>query len=363
VLTSYALVLEALREPRLSNATVPVYCRHVGLGESAVDFRRSLASWVLFRDGADHRRLRGVVAGAFTPRRIAAMRQQVAAAVEQLLEEPSRTGRIDLVGDLAARLPVYVISDLLGAPPDDRARLKVLSDDLAAFFGQVEGAPEVNARAVESYAELEAYFRRLVSARRARPSDDLLTAIVGAGERLTDDEVIASCVALLFAGHETTTHLIGNSFLALMRHPDALERLRREPALNESAVEELLRYDGSVQLVSRVAGDDLDLGGAQIRRGQRVLPVIAAANRDPAQFEAPDRLWLDRPDNKHLAFSLGAHFCLGAGLARLEAQVALSKVAAGYDFALESGPLEWFPNPSIRGLRALPVRLSPRTVS
>jgi cytochrome P450 len=250
---------------------------------------------------------------------------------------------------------------MLSLPPGERAQFKRWSDDVIAFAARL-GAdqPGLAERAVRSMHELTAYFRRLVADLRRRPDDTLLSALVAAeaqGDRLSEEELLANAVLLLMNGHETTTYMIGNALLALLRHPDQRQRLQDDPTLIATAVEELLRYDGSVQMRGVTAAADLAIGGQQIGMGQSVLLLIGAANRDPAQFPVPDQLDLGRRENRHLDFGRGIHFCIGTALARAEIQIAITSMLRRMpDLRLATDALEWQMVPPIfRGLKALPV--------
>jgi cytochrome P450 len=265
---------------------------------------------------------------------------------------------MDVIHDVGAPLPVIVIAQLLGIPVADRERFKRWSDDLMLIADgslALAGFPQ----AERSTGELREYLNQIFAQRRAAPRDDLISGLLAArerGDRLSDDELFSTCVLLLIAGHETTTNLIGNGLLALLHHPDQLERLRAEPALIRSAIEELLRYDSPVQLTSRIAAVDLVIGGKSISRGQEVSLALGAANRDPAQFADPDRLDIARPDNHHVAFGHGLHFCLGAPLARLEGEIAIHTMVRRFPaMHLATEALSWRPGVMLRGLDALPV--------
>lgn len=310
-------------------------------------------------DPPDHTRLRGLVAKAFTPRRVGELRPRIEAIVDDLLVELEEKAAVDLIHDFAVPLPVTVIAEMLGIPPEDRARFRKWSDDLAGSLDA--NRPEVLLRARESRRELLAYLEPIVEARRREPRDDLISALVQAeeaGDRLTREEVFSTIILLLVAGNETTTNLIGNGMLALLRHPDQLERLRREPALTENAVEELLRFDSPVQATSRIALRDFEYEGRRVRRGQGLVLLLGAANRDPAAFPEPDRLDIARPEIRHFAFGQGVHYCLGAPLARLEGQVAFRKLLDAFDRIELAGEPEWGESFILHGLRHLPLRVA-----
>ncbi len=362
VLTRYDDVRAALADPRLSADRLTSFLRHQAgdrpLAEALAELGRSLGLWAVFTDPPLHTRLRGLLTDAFTPRAVETLRPTVRALVDALIDGVAAAGRLDLVRDIAAPLPVAVIGDLLGVPRVDGPALKQWSDDLATFVGSAVATSDKYERAAASLREMNAYFRALAAERRARPRQDVLSALVAAAGqgRLADDELVASCTLLLFAGHETTTNLIGNGVLALLRHPDQCERWRRDPTLTATAVEELLRFEGPGQALVRVALDDLAIGGRRIRRGDRLFVMINAANRDPRRFVDPDRLDLGREPNPHLTFGHGRHFCVGAPLARLEAQVALPRLLERLPgLALAAPRLEWIDSLIFRGVRALPL--------
>ncbi len=311
-------------------------------------------------DGPDHARLRGLVSKAFTPRRVQALRPRIEAVVADLLDAVEPAGEMDLVRDFAHPLPVIVIAELLGVPVKDRADFRRWSEALVQILDPLSGEGGM-APVVEAVNELAAYFRGMLAERRAEPREDLLSAMIAAeesGRSLDETELISLCGLILAAGHETTTNLIGNGVRALLANPGERKRLAEDPGLIDSAVEELLRFDSPVQFTERVVTEDLDFGGRRLRRNQLVWVLLGSANRDPAHFPEPDRLDLARGDRSHLAFGLGNHFCLGAGLARLEAQVALSALLRRFpDLRGDPDPPGWKPSAVLRGPTALPLEL------
>ncbi len=363
VLTRYADVVTALRHPRLSSrrvaeAGLPLPPPLLWLMRPV---SRVLSQQMLFSDPPDHTRLRSLANKGFTPRVVETMRPRVEALAEELLDGVRDRPMLDVVNDYAVWLPILVIAEMLGVPAADRRRFKTWSDDLALFIGGTTlPLPVVLARAARGVTQFRRYFRALIrKRRRGEPGDDLLGALLAAeeqGDKLTEDELLANAMLLLAAGHETTTNLIGNGVYALLRHPDQLEHLRRESGLMESAVEELLRYDSPVQWTGRVTLEDVEIGGHRIRTGQTVAIGLAAANRDPAQFEEPDRLDLGRRPNPHVAFSHGIHYSIGAALARLEGQVALATLLRHYPrIRMAEQPVQWHANFTLRGLKSLRV--------
>jgi len=358
VLTRYDDVVMSLRDPRFGReAFEPLLAAMYGQEGEQGRLPRSM----LFRDPPDHTRLRALVSKAFTPRMIETMREHIQEIVDRLLDRVQDAGRMDVIEDLAYPLPVTVICEMLGVPVDDHASIRGWSAEIARSLDAI-GLPsdqDIVERGRKSRRALADYFLRLVPERRQRPQNDLLSGLLAAeerGDKLTQDEVIAMCLLLFIAGHETTVNLIGNGTLALLRHPDQLRRLREDPTLIGGAVEELLRYDGPVQRTARIPSEDVTIGGKTIAKGEMVMPFIGAADRDPVQFPEPDRLDIGRADNRHVAFGLGIHFCLGAPLARIEGQIAINTMLKRLPkLALATDRPEYRQSLTLRGLKALPV--------
>jgi cytochrome P450 len=361
VVTGYDAVASALHEPRLSSASmrsrVPLYPEPLRSQAAAVAAQLELM--MVLCDPPEHTRLRHLMNRAFTPRAVESLRGRVAARVEELLEAAlaNGEGRCDLMADFAFPLPSTVIGTLLGLPPEDHARFKAWSDDIAGLWGPPL-APDAEERLHQGERardELFAYFHHLGEERRRRSTDDLFSALVNNGG-LSDEELMWNSLLLLVAGFETTMDLIGNGMLGLLRHPDQLARLQSDPSLVPAAVEEMLRYDSPFQFMHRRAVADFDLAGQRVGEGDAVLLVLGAANRDPSHFPDPDRLDLTRSPNKHLAFGHGPHFCLGAPLARLEGAIAFPALLRRLkNPRLATGRLEWMPKAPNRGLKALPI--------
>lgn len=325
---------------------------------------RYLAQWMVFKDPPDHTRLRRLVSRVFHARSMQAMRPQVEDIACWLLDRLAGRDRIDVVADFAGPLPCLVIMALLGVPRADLAEVKRMSDEMALFIGSSRTSPEKYDTAEAATREMAAFFARLIDARRARPEADLLSELVHLrdddGDRLADDELIGTCIMLLFAGHETTTNHIANGVHALLRFPGEAQRLRADPGLAAAAVEELLRYDGPSGAQVRVVARTHELHGRRLEEGQRVFIMLNAANRDPRAYPEPDRLDLDRDGLPHLAFGFGIHICLGFPLARTEGQVAIPALLARYrSIELDGGPPEWIDSLVFRGMKALPVRVQP----
>ena len=366
LLTRHDDVLAAFRDPRLSANRAGAFAKRLPPAtlELVRPLVQNLASWALLIDPPDHTRVRALLNKAFTPRLIEGLRPRIEALVERLLDaaEAAGTGRMDAIADLATPLPVIVIGDMLGVPREDAHRLKEWSDAIAAFMG---GRPSLSvaAPAVRSIVEMEHYFRAAIAERRRAPTSDLLSSMIEAEEQgtiLSEQELLSTCVMVLFGGHETTTNLIGNGLLALLDHPAEWSALRASPALVEGAVEELLRYDSPVQRMGRIALEDLEIRGVTLRKGDRLFLMLGAANRDPAVFADPDRLDLHRAHVRHLSFGMGAHYCVGAALGRLEAQLALSALARRFPrVARAEGELTWIDNATVRGVKSIPLVLDP----
>jgi cytochrome P450 len=359
-LFAYEDVAAALRDPLLSSRQPHARPSQAAPEPEGLSERQQLTRAYFWRamaqpsmittDPPDHTRLRRLVAAAFVPRVVAGMRGTIESLVDDLLEAAvARDSSFDVVRDLSYPLPTIVIAALLGLPVDDWETIKRLSDGLITFFPRQQ--------IFDQLYDLHAYWRELIADRRARPRDDLISGLVTArdeGVVFSDDELIAQLTLLLVAGHETTTYAIGSAVLHLLRQPALWEALPGVPI--EGAVEELLRYDPPFQAVGRVATGDLQIGGARIRAGNQVQLWIGSANRDPARFPDPDRLDLTRSDNRHLTFGLGIHFCLGASLARLELQVALTALRARFpQLTLAATEISRRNDTVIRGPAALPV--------
>jgi cytochrome P450 len=322
---------------------------------------RYLTLWMVFRDPPEHTRLRRLAAKVFNVRSINALRPDVEAITRWLLEALDGREEFDFVEEFAGPLPALVIMHMLGVARDELPRLKRLSDEMALFIGSARDTPDKYGRAEAATAEMAALFRELIEIRRRKPQRDLLTELAQVedqGERLSDDELVATCLLLLFAGHETTTHHIANGLRALLAFPTELQRLRVQPALAAAAVEELLRYDGPIGAQVRIVQEPQSLHGKRLEAGERVFLLMNAANRDPRAYEDPDRVDLQRHGVPHLTFGFGAHICLGFPLARLEGQIALPAVLARWrHIEIASPSLQWIDSLVLRGMTAMPVRV------
>ena len=366
VLTRYRDVRAVLFDRRLSADRITPFRDHLPRAQRAEmrDLLATLGLWAVFNDPPEHTRRRGLLNKAFTPRAVASLRPTIERVVERLIAGVAERPHFDLIADFAYPLPATVIAGMIGVPAADLDRFKPWSDDIAAFVGSALATPDKRERAVRGVRELADYFRAMVAEHRARPRDDILSALIAAeeeGAALSEDEIVASCILLLFAGHETTTNLIGNGMLALLRHPAERAELGARPELMAGAVEEMLRYDGPTQAMTRIALADVEFAGARgerrrVRRGERIFALLNAANRDPEIFAEPDRFHVARTDNRHLSFGYGPHFCLGAPLARLEAEIGVAALLDRRpDLALEDDHPEWSDSFVLRGVKALGV--------
>ncbi|MDT0201695.1 cytochrome P450 [Nocardioides sp. AE5] len=369
VITSHADVSAAMSDARFSSDRIaPVIERERAKAEPKHDLIETLEllnGWLVFRDQPEHTRFRRLVHKAFSPRILSAMRPEVERIADELLQEAGAKARsegtIDLIEEVAYPLPAIVIASMLGVPPEDRVLFKNWSDDISALiFGALED-PGRHARAQSGMSELVAYIKAHLARVRDEPGDDLASSLVqsrSGEDALTEPELVAICVNLLFGGHETTTNLIGNSILALIQHPEQAAMLREDPGLIDQAVEELLRYDGPAKAVVRIAGEDIEIGGQRIKQGDRVFLMLSSANHDPRVFEDPEKLDFNRGRSPHIAFGIGIHYCLGAILARLEATTVIPRILTRFpDIALADEELEWNEVILTRGLKRLPVRL------
>jgi cytochrome P450 len=361
IITGFDAVVAGLNDLRLSSDRSDWF-KEMAHDKELDPFFSFLSKRMILADPPNHTRLRGLVSKAFTPHMVESMRGHIQTLVDGFIDAVADKGRFDVVHDLAFPLPATVITEMLGVSPGDKEKLKAWSDDFVIFFSTHPANIRIDQyrRAQESMRAMTAYFREAVRHLRDGSHESLLKLMQAAeeqGSRLTEEELFANANLLLIAGHETTTNLITNGILALLRHPDQLNKLQGDPSLIPGAIEEFLRYDGPVQFTNRLAKDDVEIGGKTIRRGQFVFLFLAAANRDPAHFPEPDRLDVTRATHKHVAFSLGHHFCLGAPLARLEAQIAFATMLRRLpNLRLENDRVEYADNFNLRGPRSLPVR-------
>ncbi|MEA2992538.1 MAG: hypothetical protein QOD40_1458 [Alphaproteobacteria bacterium] len=358
VVTSYAGSVTVLRDFSADRTPAPEQVKALGLA-SLEPIAQVMAKQMLFMDAPTHTRLRKLCSTAFTPRRVDAMRSHIQDITERLLDDVVARGRMDVIADFANPLPAIVTAELLGVPTSDHEQLKSWSADFAEMLGNFQHNPDRAGRVLRSLQDMTAYFRSAIREQERNPRDGLIHSLMTAevdGARLTEEEVIANTIVTMVGGQETTTNLIGNGLLTLLKNPEQLALLRDNPSIIETAVEELLRYESPSQHTARLAPDDVMLGGKLIRKRDAVMAVMAAANRDPERFPEPDRLDLTRKDNRHLAFGWAAHFCFGAPLARMEGQIAFATLLRRLpDLKLEPARLEWRENLGLRGLKSLPV--------
>jgi cytochrome P450 len=360
VVTGYDDVATVLTSYLADRTHAPDKVTALGLGHLA-PIARVMVKQMLFLDPPAHQRTRRLASVAFTPRRVELLRAHIAEITDSMLRRVAARGEMDVMADLANPLPAIVTAEMLGVPAADHRQLKVWSQDFAEMLGNFQHNPGRIDQVLRSLEEMTAYFRTAIDRQRAEPGAGLVHALATAeveGDRLSDEEVVANLIVIMVGGQETTSNLIGNGLLTLLRHPEVADRLRAEPNLIPGAVEELLRYESPSQHTARLAPGDVELGGVRIRPKQAVIAVMGAANRDPARFVDPDCLEVERSDNRHLAFGWAAHFCFGASLARVEAQVVFEALLGLKDLQLRPGPLVWRSNLGLRGLTSLDVTFS-----
>ena len=360
VVTRYEDVVTVLHRFSAARAPTPEHFEALGAPEVG-PIARVMVKQMLFMDAPAHARLRSLAAPAFTPARVAVLRGHIQKIADRLIDDVAALGlgRFDLLADFAEPLPAIVTAEMLGVPVEDHVKLKDWSVTFAQMLGNFQHNPDGLAGVLAAVEGLTDYFLGAIVEQRKNPRDGLVHAFLTAevnGDRLTEEEVVANCIVTMVGGLETTTNLIANGVLSLLRHPEELDRLRADPSLIRSAVEELLRYESPSQHTARLAPEDVVLGGKTIRKRQAVIAVMAAGNRDPERFPEPDRLDLSRPDNRHLAFGWAAHFCFGAPLARLEGQIAFETLLRRFPtLGLTGEPLVWRENLGLRGLESLPI--------
>ena len=363
-ITRYEDLISILRDQRVSSMRNREVNRVLPkeLQQKIKPLTDAMASWMLHSDPPAHTRMRGLVNKAFTPRMIENMRERIQTRVDAILDKVQQNSRMDIIADLAVPLPGIVISDMLGVPEEDQPKFKKWSDDIASRNVYSESDDDIAdgfLLAQQSFFELSEYFRDIVKDLRKNPNDNLLSAMVVAeesGDRLTEAELIANCVLLMFAGNETTTNLIGNGMLSLFQNPEQRQMLQADDQLIGSAVEEFLRYDSPVQKTSRIAKEDINIRGKTIASGELISVCYGSANRDPDQFENAEQLDIKRADNRHLSFAQGIHYCLGASLARMEGQVAINSLLRRMpDIKMETTKIDRGQNLTLWGLKSLGV--------
>lgn len=364
VVTSYSEVVTVLMNYSADRTPQPAYLDRLGLSVMK-PFAEMMLQQMLFMDPPMHGRLRNLCAAAFTPRRVEELRTVIQSVADELIDKVIANGQMNLLTDFADPFPAIVTAKLLGVPAEDHKQLGAWVIDIAEVLGNFQHHPDRVTAIVQSLDSLKNYVAEKMAEQRVSPNDGLINSLMTAeveGQHLSDDEVIASTIITMIGGRETTTNLIASGFLSLLRDPASLEQLRDHPEITASAVEELLRFESPVQHTARIAPEDMLLGGKTIKKGSRVVAVLAAANRDPNQFSDPDRLNLTRSENRHLAFGWAAHYCFGAPLARMESQIGfktLLRRLAGP--TLMERTLEWRENAGLRGLARLNISFEPQS--
>jgi pimeloyl-[acyl-carrier protein] synthase len=358
VVTRYADVITVFQRFLANRTPTPEQLESLGLS-ALTPLAQVMVRQMLFLDAPAHGRVRSLASKAFTPRRVEALRAHIHDITNSLLDVVQDKGRMDVIADLAYPLPAIVTAEMLGVPTADWQQLTAWSGDFAQVLGNFQHNPDRASQVIKSLEEMVAYFRSAIREQRQHPRDGLISAFLTTeidGDRFSEEEVIANTIVTMVGGQETTTNLIGNGMLSLLRNPNQLEKLRSDLSQIPAAVEELLRYESPSQHTARLAPDDGILGGKMINKRQAVIAVMGAANRDPERFPDPDKLDIGRKENRHVAFAWASHFCFGAPLARIEGQTVFAAVLSRMtDLQLQPGPITWRKNLGLRGLTALPV--------
>jgi cytochrome P450 len=359
VVTRYDDVVRVLSD--FSAARVPAAETLSAMGlDTLSPITRVMVQQMLFLDAPAHARVRSLASQAFAPHRVDALREHVREIVGNLLRAAEPRGRMDIIRELAEPMPYTITAEMLGVPVEDAPQLKAWSQDFARLLGNFQHDAEGTRRIGKTVEQVTKYFRLAIAKIRKQPREGLIHSFITASagdDRFSDDEIVANAIVTMVGGQETTTNLIGNGVLTLLRHPDDFARLRGDLSLIPCAVEEMLRYEPPSQHTARLAAEDTELGGKVIRKRQAVIAVLGAANRDPDRFPDPERFDMARKDNRHLSFGWAAHFCFGAALARIEAQVAFEEMLRRFSsWSLETSSLIWRENLGLRGLQSLPIR-------
>jgi hypothetical protein len=358
VVTRYNDVVTVLHHYSAERTPTPQQLTDMGLA-SLNPIAQVMIKQMLFLDPPAHTRIRSLASQAFTPQRVEVLRTHICDITNSLLDKVESRGRMDVIADLAEPLPCIITAEMLGVPVEDHQQLKAWSQDFAEMLGNFQHNPDRTTKVLSSTLAMVEYFRSAIKDCRRRPAGGLVSSLMNAeinGDRFTEEEIIANCIVTMVGGQETTTNLIGNGVLSLLRNPDQLEKLRCDLSLVPSAVEEMLRYESPSQHTARLAPEDTFLGGKRISKRQAVIAVMAAGNRDPERFPDPDRFDITRANNRHLAFGWAAHFCFGAALARIEGQTAFELMLRRLpNWTLDPEPLVWRTNLGLRGLIRLPI--------
>jgi pimeloyl-[acyl-carrier protein] synthase len=359
VVTRYRDVVTVLHDFSAERTPTPEHLAKIGLDDLA-PIAQVMVKQMLFLDPPAHTRVRSLASDAFTPQRVLVLRDHIRDVVGKLIDKIASQGRMDVIADLAEPLPYIITAEMLGVPVEDAPQLKIWSQDFAEMLGNFQHNPDHFARARHSVEEMTKYFESAIREIKKNPREGLIQSFLTAeidGDRFSEEEIVANTIVTMVGGQETTTNLIGNGVLTLLRHPQEFERLKADLTLIPSAVEEMLRYEPPSQHTARLAPHDVELGGKKIRKRQAVIAVMAAGNRDPERFPDPDRFDITRKDNRHLSFGWAAHFCFGAALARIEGQVSFEEIVRRLpNWSLDEDPLVWRTNLGLRGLRSLHIQ-------
>ncbi len=364
IVTRYEDVITVLTHYSANRTPSPAYFEALGAPEVA-PIAKVMVKQMLFMDAPAHTRLRKLAGGAFVPARVRVLKEHISAICKRLIDDIINRGgdTLDMLADLGEPLPAIVTAELLGVPVEDHVQLKNWSVTFAEMLGNFQHNPDRLGDVLKAVENLTSYFQNAIAEQRKNPRDGLIRTFMNAevdGDRFTDEEIVANCIVTMVGGLETTTNLITNGVLTLLRNPDEMRYLRNNLAIMPSAVEELLRFESPSQHTARLAPDDVELGGKKIKKRQAVIAVMAAGNRDPQRFADPDKLYFERPDNRHLAFGWGAHFCFGAPLARLEGQIAFDQLLQRFShLELTGDKLVWRDNLGLRGLKSLKLHFRP----
>lgn len=364
VVTRYEDVVNVMLHCSADRTPRPEQLEAMGMMAELTPIAQVMVKQMLFMDAPSHTRLRALCAVAFTPARVAALKNHIQDIADRLIEAVIDSGRMDVIADFANPLPAIVTAELFGVPVEDHQKLKDWSTDFAEMLGNFQHNPDRARRVLRSTENLLAYFQNAIRDQKQNPRPGLVTSLLNAevdGSRLTEEEIVANLIVTMVGGQETTTNLIGNGLISLLNNPDQLQVLKDDPSVWPSAVEELLRYESPSQHTARLAPDDMMLGDKKIQKRQAVIAVFAAANRDPERFPDPDKLDLKRTNNRHVAFAWGPHYCFGAPLARIEGQIAFETMLRRLpNLRLEPQELQWRENLGLRGLKSLFVSFDRR---
>jgi cytochrome P450 len=363
VVTRYEDVLRVLLQFSADRTPTPQQLTAMNLADLN-PIAQVMVKQMLFMDAPAHTRLRALSSAAFTPARVEVLRQHIQQIADNLLDAVEAKGEMDVIEDFAAPLPAIVTAEMLGVPTSDHRQLKAWSADFSEMLGNFQHNPNRTEHMRRTVSDMTAYFHAAIDELRRSPREGLVHSLMTAevnGDRLSEEEVVANSIVTMVGGQETTTNLIGNGLLTLLKNPTAFEWLKNDDSVVTSAIEELLRYESPSQHTGRIAPADVVMGNKTIKKGEAVIAVMAAGNRDPDRFPDPDRLILSRQNNRHLAFGWAAHFCFGAALARAEGQISFRTILRRFPhLAIKPGPLTWRFNLGLRGMTAMPVTLTPQ---